>query len=92
MRREVTARNVRQNLGELLNQVQYRGDSVLVSKHAKPVAALVEYALYERIRRLRESFVALTDKLGQVHTDVPAETAEAEIDAAVRHVRRRRHR
>jgi prevent-host-death family protein len=92
MRREVTARNVRQNLGELLNRVQYRGDSVVVSKHGKPVAALVEYALYERIRRLRESFVALTDKLGQVHADVPAETTEAEIDAAVRHVRRRRHR
>ena len=92
MRREVTARNVRQNLGELLNQVQYRGDSVVVSKHGKPVAALVDNALYERIRRLRESFVALTDKLGQVHADVRAETAEAEIDAAVRNVRRRRHR
>jgi hypothetical protein len=56
------------------------------------VAALVDYALYERIRRLRESFAALTDRLGQVYADVPAETAEAEIDAAVRHVRRRRPR
>jgi prevent-host-death family protein len=92
MRREATAMNVRQNLGELLNQVQYRGDSIVVTKDGKPVAALVDYALYERIRRLRESFVALTDKLGQVYADVPAETAKAEIDTAVRHVRRRRHR
>ena len=92
MRREATAMNVRQNLGELLNQVQYRGDSIVVTKDGKPVAALVDYALYERIRRLRESFVALTDKLGQVYADVPVETAEAEIDAAVRHVRRRRRR
>jgi prevent-host-death family protein len=92
MRREATAMNVRQNLGELLNQVQYRGDSIVVTKDGKPVAALVDYALYERIRRLRESFAALTDKLGQVYADVPAETAAAEIDAAVRHVRRRRAR
>ena len=92
MRREATAMNVRQNLGELLNQVQYRGDSIVVTKDGKPVAALVDYALYERIRRLRESFVAVTDKLGQVYADVPVETAEAEIDAAVRHVRRRRQR
>ena len=92
MRREATAMNVRQNLGELLNQVQYRGDSIVVTKDGKPVAALVDYALYERIRRLRESFVALSDKLGLVYADVPAGTAEAEIDAAVRHVRRRRHR
>ena len=92
MQREATGMNVRQNLGELLNQVQYRGDSVVLTKDGKPVAALVDYALYERIRRLRESFVALTDKLGQVYAEVPAETAEAQIDAAVRHGRRRRHR
>lgn len=92
MRREATAMNVRQNLGELLNQVQYRGDSIVVTKDGKPVAALVDYALYQRILRLRESFAALTDKLGQVYAGVPAETAEAEINAAVRHVRRRRSR
>jgi prevent-host-death family protein len=92
MQREATAMNVRRNLGELLNQVRYRGDSVVVTKDGKPVAALVDYALYERIRRLREHFAALTDKLGQVYADVPAETAGAEIDAAACHVRRRRHR
>ncbi len=92
MRRETTALKLRQNLGELLNQVQYRGDSIVVTKDGKPVAALVDYPLYERIRKLRESFVALTDKLGQVYADVPAETVEAEIDAAVRHARRRRSR
>jgi antitoxin (DNA-binding transcriptional repressor) of toxin-antitoxin stability system len=72
--------------------VQYRGDSIVITKYGTPVAALVDYALYERIRKLRESFMALTDKLGQVYADVPAETAEAEINAAVRHVRRRRAR
>jgi prevent-host-death family protein len=89
MRREATATNVRQNLGELLKHVQYRGDSIVVTKDGKPVAALVDCALYERIRKLRETFTALTDKLGQVYADVSAETVEAEIDAAVR---RRRHR
>ena len=67
--------NVRQNLGELLDQVQTRGDSIVVTRDGKPVAALVDYALYERILRLRESFAALTDKLGQVYADVPAANA-----------------
>lgn len=84
--------NVRRNLGQLLNQVRYRGDSIVVTRDGKPVAALVDYALYERINRLRESFAALTDKLGQVYADVPAETAEAEINAAVRHASRRHPR
>jgi prevent-host-death family protein len=92
MRREATATatTVRQNLGELLSQVHYCGDSIVVTKYGTPVAALVDYALYERILRLRESFMALTGKLGQVYANVPAVTAEAEINVAVRHIRRGR--
>ncbi len=89
MKREASAMTVRQNLGEILNQVQYRGDSVVITKDGKPVAALVDYALYERIRRLREIFDGLTARLGDVYAEVPATVAEREIDEAVRHTRRR---
>ena len=41
----------RQNLGEMLNQVQYRQDHVLISKDGKPVAALVDVKLCERSTR-----------------------------------------
>ena len=52
----------------------------------------MDYALYESILRLRESFVTLTDKLRQAYARVPAETTEAEVSAVVRRVRRRRPR
>jgi len=48
MIREATAMKVRQNLGELLNEVQYRRDSVLVTKGGKPVAALVGIDLFRK--------------------------------------------
>lgn len=51
MQREATAMTVRQNLGELLNEVQYRHDEVIITKAGKPVAALVDMATYERMRR-----------------------------------------
>jgi prevent-host-death family protein len=92
MRREATAMIVRQNLGELLNKVQYRGDSIVVTKDGKPVAALVDYPLYERIRRLRELFDSLTGKLGAAYEGVSEAAAEAEIKEAVRAVRRRARR
>jgi len=92
MKREASAMVVRQNLGELLNHVQYRGDSVVVTKDGKPVAALVDYPLYERIRRMRDGFDRLLERLGRVYEGVPAAEAEAEIDEAVRHVRRRARR
>lgn len=45
----------RQNPGEMLNQVQYRHESVLIksvliNKDGKPVAALVDARLFERKR------------------------------------------
>jgi len=41
---------VRQNLGDLLSEVQYRKGKVIITKAGKPVAALVDIALFERIR------------------------------------------
>lgn len=92
MKREASAMVVRQNLGELLNHVQYRGDAVVVTKDGKPVAALVDYPLYERIRRMREAFDRLIERLGQVYQTQSEGEAETEIDEAVKHVRRTRRR
>jgi prevent-host-death family protein len=86
---EVSAVNFRQNLGEMLNQVQYRNESVVISKDGKPVAALVDAELFARIRRMRERFDALTGRIASAFADVSEEKGMAEIDAAVRRERRR---
>ena len=80
---EISAVNFRQNLGEMLNQVQYRNDSIVINKDGKPVAALVDADLFTRIRRLRERFDALSGRLAQAYADVPIEQGQAEIDAVV---------
>lgn len=92
MIRETSAVTARQNLGDLLNQVQYRNDSVLITKDGKPVAALVDVALFERIRRLRDEFVRLTDALGSAYQGVDPNVAQADIDEAVRAARQARNR
>ena len=42
--REASAMTARENLGELLNEVQYRHGKVLITKAGKPAAALVDIA------------------------------------------------
>ena len=79
---EVSAVNFRQNLGEMLNQVQYRKDAIIVTKDGKPVAALVDAELFERIRRMRDRFDELTAKIADDFRDIPMEEGMAEIDAA----------
>jgi prevent-host-death family protein len=88
--REASAVSARQNFGDLLNQVQYRNDCVLITKDGKPVAALVDVPLFERIRRLREEFTRLTDALGKTYEGVDPSVAQAEIDEAVRDARKAR--
>lgn len=84
---ETSAVAFRQNLGEMLNIVQYRNDSVLIKKDGKPVAALIDARLFERIRRMQERFDALCDRLEQTYTGVPEAEALAEIERATTRAR-----
>jgi prevent-host-death family protein len=86
---EVSAVNFRQNLGEMLNQVQYRNDSIVVHKDGKPVAALVDAELFARIRAMRDRFDQLGSRIATAYADVPVDQGMAEIDAAVSKERRR---
>ena len=89
---EVSAVNFRQNLGEMLNRVQYRNDCIVINKDGKPVAALVDAELFARIRKMRDRFDALSSKIAEAYADVPAAEGMAEIDAAVARERRRARR
>ena len=91
MQREATAMTVRQNLGELLNEVQYRHDSIVITKAGKPVAAMVDMDTYERMRRkdsgeferlwaeFAKGFDDLTDEQAQALADEALQEARAEI-------------
>ena len=86
---EVSAVSFRQNLGEMLNQVQYRNDSIVINKDGKPVAALVDAELFARIRRMQERFEALSGRISEAYAGVPVEEGLAEIETAVAAERKR---
>lgn len=85
---ETNAVAFRQNLGEMLAIVQYRNDSVLIRKDGKPVAALIDAKLFERIRRMQERFDALCERLAASYEGVPEADALAEIERATTAARR----
>jgi prevent-host-death family protein len=80
---QTNAVNFRQNLGEMLNQVQYRHDSVVINKDGKPVAALIDARLFERIRRMQGRFDNLCQRIEAGFAGVPEAQGLEEIDAAV---------
>ena len=84
---EVNAVTFRQNLGDMLNQVQYRHDSILIKKDGKPVAALIDAQLFDRICRFKERFEQLSQQIAGAYAYVPTEEGLAEIDAIVSDIR-----
>ena len=80
---------VRQNLGELLNEVQYRNGKVLITKAGKPVAALVDIALFERIRKLDEEFDQMAAQFAKSFEGKAESDIEALVGEAVKFARRK---
>ena len=84
---ETSAVAFRQNLGEMINQVQFRGDSIVITKDGRPVAALIDAGLFERICRMQERFDELSARLGKAFADVPEAEGIAEINRVAAEVR-----
>ncbi len=89
MFREAPAMTVRRRLGELLNEVQYRGDSILVTKAGKPVAAIIDIELFNRLRLLDREFDRLAEQLQGAYRDESPERVAADVDEALASVRGR---
>jgi len=45
----------RTRLGEIVDKVQNQGDTVVLERNGKPVAALISFAPYERFLKSREA-------------------------------------
>ncbi len=90
MIRETSAMTVRQKFGELLNEVQYRRDRVLITKAGKPVAALIDIALFEKLRKLDEEFEGLIGGIRKAFAKTPPQKGAAMLDEAVRAARKKR--
>jgi prevent-host-death family protein len=90
MIREAPAMTVRQNLGDLLNEVQYRKGRIVITKGGKPVAALIDIALFERLRKLDEEFEQASGALAKAFAGVAVPEGSALVDEAVKAARRRK--
>jgi hypothetical protein len=58
-------------------------DIIVIKRDGKPVAALVDARLFERIRRLQARFDGLCERIEAGYAEVPEAEGLAEIEAAV---------
>jgi prevent-host-death family protein len=87
MLREAPAMTVRQNLGELLNEVQYKRDQIVITKAGKPVAALIDIPLFERLRQMEQEFERMTRQMQQAFQDMQETDLSDLLGEAIQHSR-----
>ena len=76
MIREITAMEARKNFGELLNEVKYGKSSILIKRAGKPIAAVIDITLFEKIRDQLDN---LADKPDKTYAGIPAEDVSNKI-------------
>lgn len=86
MERALGITQAREEFSNVIERVQYWGDSYIISRHGKPAAAVVPVEIYENWKRQREEFFDLVRQTQEEAHLAPedAERLAAEAIAAVR--------
>ena len=90
MVRKVTAMKVRDSLGELLDEVYYRGDEVVIERAGRAMAVLVPVGRYEQYRQDRNERFKILEQIKARTKRIPGRKLNATILEAIRAARTRR--
>jgi prevent-host-death family protein len=69
--KKVNVLKARQNLGQLLEEVYYRGDQYIIERAGKPMAAMVPISHLEERQKHRERLWAVVEAVWACTKDVP---------------------
>ena len=90
MVRKVSAMAVRDRLGQILEEVYYRGDAVVIERAGRPMAVLVPPAEYERFRARRAERFRVYERIKARTKRIAPAKLDRAIEKGVRAARGRR--
>ena len=88
MSKKISALKVRQNLGQVMNEVALRGDEYIIERAGKPLVAIIPI---EKYRAMQVEVDAFYESLGEMGASIKDENSfamERLIDEAVRAYRK----
>ena len=87
MERQIPAFEARRQFGKLLHNVTAKGDTYVVERHGKPVAAMVPIEVYEEWKQQRSAFFSRWREAAE-RADLTPDEAEKLANEAVQAARR----
>lgn len=92
MVKRVNALKARKNLGQVIEEVYYKGDQYVIERAGRPMAAVVPVWQLKEWQERRSRFFDLLDALGRKGRAVKPAVIEREVAAAVHAVRAKARR
>jgi prevent-host-death family protein len=89
MVKKVNAIKARHNLGQLLEEVYYRGDQYVIERAGRAMAAVVPLWQLEEWQTRRERFFEAIEGVWRKNRATSARTLQHDVDAAIENVRGR---
>jgi prevent-host-death family protein len=81
------AREARSQFADLLGRVHYGGETIIVERSGKPMAAVIPFELYERLIAEREARFAIIDRLREKTAGTPAVEVLSDVAEAIAAIR-----
>ncbi|PCJ24487.1 MAG: prevent-host-death protein [Rickettsiales bacterium] len=74
---------LRRNLGQVLNEVEYKHDTIIITRDGHASAAIINMNLFEKIRQMKNRFSQLTRELQSAFSDLVEQEKDDLIDEAL---------
>jgi prevent-host-death family protein len=73
MEKKFAISEAREKFSDMVEQVQYRGSTYVISRHGKPAAAVVPMEVYENWKRQRQKFFDAIRQIQETNQDIDPE-------------------
>lgn len=90
MKRVLSPIEVRDKLGQILEEAYYSGRQFVIARRGKPMAAIVPISEYEKWEKDREDFFKLVDNVWEANRETDQEKLAKDIASAIQEIRGKR--
>ncbi len=87
MLKTINALKARRNLGQLLEEVFYKGDKFVIQRAGKSMAVVISPSEYEAYRKQRENDMQVLDRIREKNKGAKLEEIEKNAQEAIEAVR-----
>ncbi len=83
----MNALSAQKNLGQLLDEVYFKGDQYVIERAGRPMAAVVPLWQLEDRRKRKERFFGMVKEVGRRNKKEKSEVIAGEVEEAIKAVR-----